>query len=191
MAAMGLAALAAVAVSAQADATPFGKLPRARVRTFISPVANIKVEYPSSGNWTLLPGPTGTVLALAEYRKGEALVVIERVALTEPLAADELAPVADREARLVKEREAGATDFTQQVVDADKRRIIVVRYTRAGNHGPEQVVLYGVPQGTSLYRVTCTVAAAQAAKYLPVFGHIAASIEPAAPPKARSRPAAD
>jgi hypothetical protein len=183
MAAACFAALAAVAVFAQSDATPFGKIPKARVRTFVSPVANIKVEYPASGDWTLLPGPTGTVLALAEYKKGEALVVIERVPLTEPLAADELAPVADREARLVKEREAAATGFSQQVLDADKRKVIVVRYTRAGNYGPEQVVLYAVPQGTALYRVTCMVAAAQIAKYLPLFGHIAASIEPALPPK--------
>jgi hypothetical protein len=184
--AIAVACLAAtVAVGAQSDATPFGKVPKARVRTFVSPVANIKVEYPASGDWTLLPGPVGMVLALAEYKKGEAFVVIERVALTEPLAADELASVADREARLVKEREASATDFSQQVLDADKRKIIVVRYTRSGNHGPEQVVLYAVPQGTALYRVTCMVTAAQVAKYLPLFGHIAASIEPAMPSKPR------
>ena len=174
---------AAVSAGAQSDATPFGKVPKARVRTFISPVANIKVEYPATGDWTLLPGPTGMVLSLAEFKKGEAFVVIERVALTEPLAADELASVADREARLVKEREAGATGFSQQVIDADKRKVIVVRYTRGGNLGPEQVVLYAVPQGTSLYRVTCMVTAGQVAKYLPLFGHIAASIEPALPQK--------
>ncbi len=144
------AGLAISFVSAQTKTeapTPFGKVPKAKVRTFVSQVGGFKLEYPGSGDWTVLPGPTGSVLALGEYKKGEALVVIERVTLTEALAPDELAPAADREARIVKEREPGATSLSQQVLDADKRKVIVVQYTRAGMQGPESVVPVRRPAG--------------------------------------------
>lgn len=171
------------AAEAQSKPPPFGKIPKAKVRTVVSAGAVFQLEYPSSGNWTVLPGPPGSALVLGESKKGEALVVIERVTLTEALAPDELPTVADREARIVKEREPQARDVSHQLLDADKRKVIVVQYTRPGLQGPEQVVHYAVPQETALYRVTCTVVTAQAEKYTQWFGHIAASIQPAIPAK--------
>jgi hypothetical protein len=159
---------------------PFGRVAKLRMTKFVSPVGNFQVEYPR-GDWTLLSGPAGAVLAIAEYKKGEALVVIERLTLTEALSSDDMPPLADRETRRIKEREPGAGDLTQQVREADQRRIIILEYTRLGIQGPERVVQYIIPQGNALYRVVCTVVASQAAKYAPMFGHIAASIEPAPP----------
>lgn len=179
--AVGFSAPPAVA---QAPA-PFGKVPKSKVRTFVSPIGSFKIEYPASGNWAVLPGPPGSVVALGEYKKGEALVVVERVTLTEALASDEMAQVADREARIVKEREPGAAGLSQRVLDADTRKVIVLEYTRSGIQGPERVVQYVIPQGAALYRVVCMVVASQEAKYAPLFGHIAASIEPAPPKPAK------
>lgn len=173
--------LASAHVLAQTPA-PFGRVTKPKFQKLVSPVGSFELEFPNSRDWTILPGPAGAVLVIAESRRGDALVVIERLRLRAALAPDEMATAADREAGAVKTREPEATDLRQQVLEIEKRHAIVVQYGRTGIKGREQVVHYAIPIGEVLYRVICIALDKEAPKYAPIFGHIAASIQPSAVP---------
>jgi pSer/pThr/pTyr-binding forkhead associated (FHA) protein len=48
-------------------------------------------------------------------------------------------------------------------------------YTRAGSAGPERVREYSISVGNKIYRLTCSAAATEFARYEPVFAHVAST----------------
>lgn len=165
-------------VSAQ-TAVQFGRVEKLRFKSLVSPIGSFEVEYPNNSDWVVLPGPTGAVLELAEHRRRDASIVIERQSLRMALTEPELDIAASREAAAVRTREADTADLNHRVLHADQRYILIVEYTRPGIYGRERVVHYGVLQGAVMYRVICRATETTFAKYAAIFGHVAASIRPA------------
>jgi len=161
----------------------FARLTRPKFKAFISPIGNFQVDYPDSRDWTVLPGAGEAVLMIVENKTGSAFALVERVALRGgAFTPQEMPAAAEREAATVKQRHPAASGVRHQVLQVDKRQVIVVQYTRTGVKGPEQIVHYAVPIGETLYRITCTIVDTEYARYAPIFGHIAASVQPAATP---------
>jgi len=133
-----------------------------------------QVEWPRR-DWLALPGGGSLLLAFAS-KKGDAVVLIEQVALRQPLEPGDLTELfAQLESEAIKERHPGASDFQAKVIEGGDRRLVAVQFARTGVLGSERVRQYSIPVGKQLYRVTCAAAAAQFASYEPVFAHMAAT----------------
>ena len=145
-----------------------------QVRPQRSADAPLQVEFPAK-DWMVLPSSGSLVLALAS-RKGDAVVLVERSALRQALAAEDITDLfAQFEVDAIKEWHPKAADIQSKVLDLGARRLVAVQYARPGVLGSERVRQYSVPVGRQLYRVTCISSAAQFAVYDPVFSHIGAS----------------
>ena len=133
-----------------------------------------QVEWPRR-DWLALPGGGSLLLAFAS-KKGDAVVLIEQVALRQPLEPGDLTELfAQLETEAIKERHPGASDFQSKVIEGGDRRLVAVQFARTGVLGSERVRQYSIPVGKQLYRVTCASAASQFAGYEPGFGHMAAT----------------
>jgi hypothetical protein len=136
--------------------------------------AQAQLDVPKK-DWMVLPSSGSVVITLAS-RKGDAVVVVERSAMRQALAPEDITDLfAQIEIDAIKELQPKAADFQSKVLDSGDRRIVAVQYGRQGVLGAERVRQYSVPIGKQLYRVTCISGAAQFAAYEPVFSHIAAS----------------
>lgn len=158
------------------SAPAYGRIAKPKFRPFVSPVGGVAFEYPAGNDWKLLPGQADVLAILAETKKGEAAVVLERSSLRGALLPDEMAVAAEAEVSTIRARQPDATDLQQRVMDTDNRQIIVVQYRRPGIAGREQVIQYVFPIGTTMFRLICSTGDAQFAKYANIFGHIAASL---------------
>jgi hypothetical protein len=136
--------------------------------------APAQLDFPKK-DWMVLPSSGSVVITLAS-RKGDAVVVVERTAMRQALASEDITELfAQIEIDAIKERQPKAADFQSKVLASGDRRIVAVQYGRQGVLGAERVRQYSVPIGKELYRVTCISSAAQFALYDPVFAHIAGS----------------
>jgi hypothetical protein len=134
----------------------------------------VQLDVPRK-DWNVLPS-SGSVLLILASKKGDAVVLVERTSLAQPLEPADITDLfAQIETDAIKERQPKATDVQSKVLDAGDRRLVAVQYGRSGVLGSERVRQYSVPVGKSLYRVTCISSVAQFAAYDPVFSHIAAS----------------
>jgi hypothetical protein len=175
---LAVAAAAAPALSAQGAAVKADPWLARSTRLQFQPQraadAPVQIDLPKK-DWSVLPS-SGSVLLILASKKGDAVVLVERSSLAQPL---EPADITDLFAQIetdgIKERQPKAADFQSKVLDAGDRRLVAVQYGRPGVLGSERVRQYSVPVGKSLYRVTCISSAAQFAAYDPVFSHIAAS----------------
>lgn len=171
------------AVASAQTTPPFGRITKPKFKTFVSPIGNFEVEYPSGRDWTVLSGRGDAVLMIAENRTGAALIVIERQPLRGAFGPADMPDLAKAEIDKVLERERGAIDVRQQVLEIDKRQVVTVSFLRPGIKGQERFVQYTIPIGETLYRVTCSVVEKELPRYAPIFGHIAASLQ--IPPPAK------
>jgi hypothetical protein len=136
--------------------------------------AALQLDLPKK-DWMVLPS-NGSVLLMLASRKGDAVVLVERLVLNLPLEATDITELfAQIEIDAIKEQHPRAADFQSRVIDAGQRRLVAVQYGRPGVLGSERVRQYSMPIGKQLYHVTCISSAAQFAAYDPVFSHIAAS----------------
>jgi hypothetical protein len=136
--------------------------------------APVTIDVPKK-DWMALPSG-GSVLLVAASRKGDAILLVERAALSQPLLSADITDLfAQIESDAIKEQQPRATEFQAKVLDAGERRLVAVQYTRPGVLGTERVRQYSLPLGKQLYRVTCVSSAARFAAYDPVFAHMAAS----------------
>jgi glucose/arabinose dehydrogenase len=136
--------------------------------------ASVQLDLPKK-DWMVLPS-SGSVLLVIASRKGDAVVLVERSSLQQPLQAADITDLfAQIETDDIKERQPKSADFQSKVLDSGDRRLVAVQYTRPGVLGAEKVRQYSIPVGKQLYRVTCISRAAQFAAYDPVFAHVAAS----------------
>jgi hypothetical protein len=173
-----LAAAASAAPTAQAAAARndpwLTKSPKLQVQPQHAADAPVQLDLPKK-DWSVLPS-SGSVLLIFASKKGDAVVLVERTTLSQPLEPGDITDLfAQIETDAIKERQPKAADFQSKVLDAGDRRRVAVQYARPGVLGREKVRQYSVPVGKILYRVTCISSAAQFAAYDPVFAHVAAS----------------
>lgn len=132
-----------------------------------------QMEWPRK-DWMLLPS-AGSLSLVVASKKGDALVVVERTTLRQPLEQSDITDLfAQLESDAIKEKQK-AIDVQARVIDGGSQRLVAVQYQRTGALGAERVRQYSVPVGKSLYRLTCISSAAQFLSYDPVFAHMAAS----------------
>jgi hypothetical protein len=170
--------LVAVAPSAQAPAAPMpnelGRAPRLDVQLFLGPDSRIRFEFPKK-DWQIVSGGSVAIVSLAQ-RAGQAAVVVEHTKLNTALAPEDITELfAELEADNVREQQPLAADVQARLIAFGTRRLVITTYSRRGVAGPERVRQYSIPAGSDLYRLTCSAATPQFARYEPVFAHVAAT----------------
>lgn len=168
--------LSALGIQPQ-ESAPYGRVARPKFKKVSSAVQHLVFEYPDSKDWKVLPGQAHVMAIVAETKNGEASIVLERTALREALTDDDLPTARDSEADTIRESQPNATQLRQQVIKVENRQVIVVQYVKPGISGEEQVVHYAFPIGSAMYRVICSSPVKEFAKYAPIFGHVAASLQ--------------
>jgi hypothetical protein len=167
--------LAATSVFAQPPApNEVGRAPKLDVQKFVGPGNRIRFEFPKK-DWQLVAGGTVSIVSVTQ-KSGQAAVVVEHTKLNTALAPDDITDLfAQLEAEQIKQQQPDASDVQSKLVSVDNRRFVIVGYTRRGVTGAERVRVYSVPVGSDLYRLTCSAAAPQFARYEQVFAHVAAT----------------
>lgn len=151
----------------------YGRTTRAQFQPIKAPDGGFQMEWPKK-DWMPLPSAGSLALVLAS-RKGDALVVVERSTLRQPLEPADITDLfAQLESDVVKEQQK-ALDVQARVIESGDRRLVAVQYQRAGVLGTERVRQYSMPAGKTLYRVTCISSDGRFASYDPLFAHMAAS----------------
>jgi len=187
------AVIATPPLAAQDLGTPapgeYGRAAKLEVQAFETGNKQIRLEYPkkdwdvapANGAPVSVPGVTWPIVSIVQ-KKHDAAIVVEGVRLHQPLAQDDITDLfGELEASAIRERQSLAKDLQPKVVQAGGRRIVIVTYNRQGAAGAERVRQYTIPAGgADLYRLTCSAATAQFARYEPVFAHVAASFTVAA-----------
>lgn len=167
--------LAGASVFAQPPApNEVSRAPKLDVQKFVGPGNRIRFEFPKK-DWQLVAGGTISIVSLTQ-KSGQAAVVVEHTKLNAALAPDDITDLfAQLEADQIKQQQPDASDVQSKLVSVDNRRFVIVGYTRRGVTGAERVRVYSVPVGSDLYRLTCSAAAPQFARYEQVFAHVAAT----------------
>ena len=176
----GIATVLAVVLTgasafAQAPApNEVGRAPKLDVQPYVAPGNRIRFEFPKK-DWQLVPGGILSIVSVTQ-KSGQAAVVIEHTKLNAALAPDDITDLfAQLEAEQIKQQQPDATDVQSKLVSVRNQRLVIVSYTRRGVAGAERVRVYSVPVGSDLYRLTCSAAVQQFARYEQVFAHVAAT----------------
>jgi hypothetical protein len=136
--------------------------------------APLQLDLPKK-DWMVLPS-SGSVLLMLASRKGDAVVLVERLALNLVLEAADITDLfAQIEIDAIKKQHPRAAEFQSRVLNSSQHRLVAVQYGRPGVLGNERVRQYSIPIDKQLYHVTCVSSAGQFDAYDPVFSHIAAS----------------
>ena len=126
-------------------------------------------------DWQVVSGGSATIVSLT-HRNGQVGVVVERVIPAGMFATGDLNDrFVEREADTVRTHQPQATGVEARLVAFGARRLVIVTYMRKGVAGPERVRQYSIPAGHELYRLTCSAATSQFARFEPVFAHVAAT----------------
>lgn len=173
--AIGAVMLTGLSAFAQAPApNEVGRAPKLDVQAFIGPGNRIRFEFPKK-DWQLVPGGTVSIVSVTQ-KSGQAAIVVEHSKLNTALAPDDITDLfAQLEADEIKQQQPDAADLQSKLVAVGNRRLVIVGYTRRGVTGTERVRVYSVPVGSDLYRLTCSAAPQQFARYEQVFAHVAAT----------------
>jgi hypothetical protein len=149
---------------------------------FRDPAGRFSLEFPK--DWQVNAG-VGDVLVTFAQKKNEAALVIERFHLNLAPTADQIDDLfAQIEEDTLKERQPQASAVAHKIAGGNGRRFVVIDYTRPGLTKPvERARQYSLPIGQDLYRLVCSAAPNQFAKYEPLFAHVSESFTaPAAGP---------
>jgi hypothetical protein len=151
-----------------------GRAPKLDVQPFVAPGNRIRFEFPKK-DWQLVPGGLASIVAVTQ-KAGQAAVIVEHTKLNATLAPDDITDLfAQLEADQIKQQQPDASDIQSKLVSVGSRRLVIVGYLRRGVTGAERVRVYSMPVGSDLYRLTCSAASQQFARYEPVFAHVAAT----------------
>jgi hypothetical protein len=138
--------------------------------------APLQLDLPKK-DWMVLPS-SGSMLLILASRKGDAVVLLERLTLNLVLEAADITDLfAQIEIDAIKKQQPKAAEFQSRVLHSGQLRLVAVQYGRPGVLGSERVRQYSIPIDKQLYHVTCISSAAQFGAYDPVFSHIAASFK--------------
>lgn len=139
-------------------------LPAKDLLPYRSPVYDVAFSYPKK-DWVAVPAAGGNI-ALLMHKKGEASLALDfqvlRVAL-EPDEIDETFKEIELEA--LTQRAPHARVVSSALIELGGNKAVVVRYGASGLTGDLDVTQYSVVSGTSLYRLTCAMTRATAAKH--------------------------
>lgn len=142
--------------------------------------SSFKIEVPK--NWQLVPGHTGTLFSTTEKTKRSqvgAAMIVEHMRLQAAIDPSILGSLGEELLKDVQAREPSGSGFTQQVLTAGARSLILIQYDRPGlSGGPDHVVQYSIPMGTIMYNLICIAPKAAIEKYRGMFAYTAASFAP-------------
>lgn len=142
--------------------------------------SSFKIEVPK--NWQLVPGHTGTLFTTTEKTKRSqvgAAMIVQHMRLQAAIDPSILPSLGEELLKDVQLREPSGSGFTQQVLTAGARSLILIHYDRPGLFGaPDHVVQYSMPQGTIMYNLICIAPKAAIEKYRAMFAYAAASFSP-------------
>jgi len=168
--------MVAFATTATASAQ-FGIFKRNKGTTYQAyrdPGGKFVIEYPAK-DWKVNPAK-GSVVASFSEKDGEAAVVVDYTKLKLALSNEEIDDVVMKlEVDAVKEKDPTARDINANVAKGASGPRIVIRYTRNGAAGREQVEQHTVAAGDDLYRVSCSSLVKEQARYQPILAYIANS----------------
>lgn len=172
---LSLAGASLVAQTAKPGASDpwYGRTTKAQFQPVKALDGGFQMDWPKK-DWMLLPSAGSLALVVAS-RKGDAMVVVERSVLRQPLEPSDITDLfAQLESDSIREKQK-VLDVQSRVIEVGDRKLVAVQYQRTGALGAERVRQYSVPAGTNLYRVVCISSAAQFLAYDPLFAHMAAS----------------
>lgn len=150
-------------------------VPRMRKLTVAS--QSFSIDYPEK-DWSLVPGGSVTLVAVAQKRF-EAVLLVERTSLQVALEDEEIGDVfLAVEADHIRESTPSATDIKADLQQLGDRRVAAFVYRRNGVLGPERVLQYSMPAGTSLYRIVAVAKPEAFDRHLPTLQAMAASLAP-------------
>ncbi len=161
----------AVALAAVSPEMAPQKNDKANYQELKEPSGRFTLQYPKK-DWRVLPGG-GSVLVTLVHKDNRAVVNVEYSPLAAPLLPSELTDLfPELEVEELKQRQPGAGDFTRELVERPDGRYSRVSFVRKGFLGTERVVQATMPLGMHLYRITCTAADREYAKFAPIFATI-------------------
>jgi hypothetical protein len=167
-----LAFATAASVSAQ-----FGIFKRNKGTTYQAyrdPGGKFVIEYPVK-DWKVNPAKGSIAVSFTE-KDNEAAVVVDHTKLKLALAKEEIDDVVMKlEVDALKEKDPTVRDINASVAKGPAGPRILIRYTRNGNAGREQVEQQSIATGDDLYRVSCSSLVKDQARYQPILTYIASS----------------
>jgi hypothetical protein len=140
---------------------------------------SFQIELPKE--WQLVPGHSGTVFTAAEKTKRPkpgGAITLEHMLLQAPVDPSIFPALATELLKDVQSRDSSGTGFSQQVINANGRSLILIQYDRPGLSGQDHVVQYSLPQGTTMYHLICIAPRDEIEKYRGIFAYTAASFAP-------------
>jgi hypothetical protein len=141
---------------------------------------SFQIDLPKE--WQLVPGHSGTVFTIAEKTKRPRLgaaITLEHIRLQAPVDPSIFPTLAAELLKDVQARDSSGTAFSQQVINAEGRSLILIQYDRPGlSSGQDHVVQYSIPQGTTMYHLFCIAPRDEIEKYRGIFAYTAASFAP-------------
>lgn len=168
-------ALALACIVLAAGAAHAQNVPRMRKLTVAS--QSFSIDYPEK-DWSLVPGGNAMLVAIAQ-RRFEAVLLVERSTLQVALSDEEIGDVfLSVEAEHIRESSPSATDIKADLQQLGDRRVAAFVYRRNGVLGPERVLQYSMPAGTSLYRIIAVAKPESFDRHLPALQAMAASLAP-------------
>jgi hypothetical protein len=174
---LSIACVTIACASAASASAQFGIFKRNKDVTYQAyrdPGGRFVIEYPAK-DWKVNPAKGSTVASLAQ-KNGEAAVVVDHTKLKLALSKDEIDDVVMKlEVDALKEKDSTVKDVNANIAKGPSGPRIVIRYTRNGAAGREQVEQHTIADGDDLYRVSCSSLVKEEARYQPILAYIAGS----------------
>jgi hypothetical protein len=180
---IALATLAWIALAERPARGQFGIFRRGdkavAYQTYKDPSGRFTIEYPAK-DWKIVPA-SGSALALFTQKDGDASVLIDYTRLPVALEPAEIGELfKDLEVQFLRERQPDAKDVNAVLDNANGGARVVLKFSRTGVHGVEEVLQYSIPRGSDLYRVVGTTRADRAEKNREILFYVANSFAVAA-----------
>ncbi len=170
-----VAAALAAGMALGAAAAHAQGVPRLRKLTVAS--QSFSIDYPEK-DWTAVSGGNAMLVAVVQ-KKFEAVLIVERTPLQVALTNEDVGDVfLSIEADHIREATPSAADMKADLQELGDRKVAAFVYRRTGATGPERVLQYSIPAGTSLYRVIAVARPEFFDRHLPVLQAMAVSVAP-------------
>lgn len=168
------AAVAVAVVLAGALAVAQG-VPRMRKLTVAGQA--FAMDYPER-DWSLVPAGNTLVVTVVQ-RRFEAALHVERTQLQVELSDEEVGEIfLSVEADHIRQSVPSATDMKAELQELGSRKVAAFVYRRNGVLGPERVLQYSMPAGSTLFRIVGVAKPEVFDRHLPALQAMAASVSP-------------
>jgi hypothetical protein len=155
----------------------FGRNDKMAFTSFKDASGRFTLDFPAK-DWRTMPTP-GASLAILAHKDFEATLVVDYKRLDVPLDPADVSPTfAEIETEAIKERQSAAKDFKAEIVDTPAGRGALIRYSNAGQKGPDRVIQFSIPIRQDLYRLIGSIRQPLLAKHEPTIMHMIQSFVP-------------